>query len=122
MDAFTSALVKMSLRGVVIILVVLLVRLLLKKLQISHKYILGLWAMAFLYFIIPWKLSLSVGFWNNVHILEEVRSKIDDDFIVEEYDDSAVYWTREPIDDSYLGFSFYDNGLYFVFESAVRPD
>ncbi|MCH5251288.1 MAG: hypothetical protein J1E98_15230, partial [Lachnospiraceae bacterium] len=54
--------------------------------------------------------------------MEEVRSKIDDDFIVEEYDDSAVYWTREPIDDSYLGFSFYDNGLYFVFESAVRPD
>ena len=73
MDAFMSALIKMSLRGVVIILVVLFVRLLLKRLQISHKYILGLWAMAFLYFIIPWKLSLSVGFWNNVHIPEEVR-------------------------------------------------
>lgn len=51
MDAFMSALIKMSLRGVVIILVVLLVRLLLKKLQIGHKYILGLWVMTFLYFI-----------------------------------------------------------------------
>lgn len=73
MDAFMSALIKMSLRGVVIILVVLLVRLLLKKLQIGHKYILGLWAMAFLYFIFPWKLSLSAGFWNNASILEEMR-------------------------------------------------
>ena len=74
MDAFMNALVKMSLRGVVIILVVLFVRLLLKKLQISHKYILGLWAMAFLYFIIPWKLSLPVGFWNNANIPEEMRA------------------------------------------------
>ena len=73
MDAFMSALIKMSLRGVVIILVVLLVRILLKKLRISHKYILGLWAMAFLYFIFPWKLSLSVGFWNNTGISEEMR-------------------------------------------------
>ena len=72
MDAFMSTLIKMSLRGIVIILVVLLVRLLLRKLQISHKYILGLWAMAFLYFIIPWKLSLSVGFWNNAGIPEEI--------------------------------------------------
>ncbi|MDE7332467.1 MAG: hypothetical protein K2O16_09525 [Lachnospiraceae bacterium] len=72
MDAFMGALIKMSLRGVVIILVVLLVRLLLKKLQIGHKYILGLWAMAFLYFIFPWKLSLSVGFWNNASITEEM--------------------------------------------------
>ena len=73
MDAFMSALIKMSLRGVVIILVVLLVRSLFKKLRISHKYILGLWTMAFLYFIIPWKLSLSVGFWNNTNIPEEMR-------------------------------------------------
>ena len=73
MDAFMSTLIKMSMRGVIIILVVLLVRLLLKKLQISHKYILGLWAMAFLYFIIPWKLSLSVGFWNNANIPGEMR-------------------------------------------------
>ena len=73
MDAFMSVLIKMSLRGVVIILIVLLVRLLLKRLQISHKYILGLWAMVFLYFIFPWKLSLSVGFWNNVQMSEEVR-------------------------------------------------
>lgn len=73
MDAFMSTLIKMSLRGVVIILVVLLVRLLLKKLRIGHKYILCLWAMAFLFFIFPWKLSLSVGFWNNAGIPEEMR-------------------------------------------------
>ena len=73
MDAFMNALVKMSLRGVVIILVVLLVRLLLKRLRVGHKYILGLWTMTFLYFIIPWKLSLPVGFWNNAGIPEEIR-------------------------------------------------
>ena len=73
MDAFMNELIKMSLRGVVIILVVLPVRLILKKLKIGHKYILGLWAMAFLYFIFPWKLSLSVGFWNNAEIPEEIR-------------------------------------------------
>ena len=73
MDAFVNTLIKMSLRGIVIILVVLLVRFLLKKLGISHKYILGLWAMVFLFFIFPWKLSLPVGFWNNANIPEEVR-------------------------------------------------
>ena len=73
MDAFVSTFIKMSLRGIVIILVVLFVRFLLKKLEISHKYILGLWAMVFLFFIFPWKLSLPVGFWNNANIPEEVR-------------------------------------------------
>ena len=76
MDAFMNTLIKMSLRGMVIIFIVLLVRILLKKLRIGHKYILGLWAMAFLYFIFPWKLSLSVGFWNNegiTGIMEEMR-------------------------------------------------
>lgn len=73
MDAFMSALIKMSLRGIVIILIVLLIRLLMKKLRIGHKYILGLWAMAFLFFIFPWKLSLSVGFWNNAGIPEQIR-------------------------------------------------
>lgn len=73
MDAFMNALIKMSLRGIVIVLIVLLVRIVLKKLQIGHKYILGLWAMVFLYFIFPWKLSLPGGFWNNASIAEEMR-------------------------------------------------
>ncbi len=73
MDAFMNALIKMSLRGILIVLIVLLVRILMKKLQIGHKYILGLWAMAFLYFIFPWKLSLPVGFWNNAGITEKMR-------------------------------------------------
>ena len=83
MDAFMSTLIKMSLRGIVIILVVLLVRFLLKKLRISHKYILGLWAMTFLYFIFPWKLSLSVGFWNNDNIPEEVRIIIEPQSVID---------------------------------------
>ena len=65
-----SVLIKMSLRGVVIILVVLFIRLLLKRLRIGHKYILGLWTMAFLYFVLPWKLSLPMGFWNSSAIPE----------------------------------------------------
>ena len=73
MDAFMNALIKMSLRGIVMVLIVLLVRMALKKLQISHKYILGLWAMVFLYFIFPWKLGLPVGFWNNANITGEMR-------------------------------------------------
>ena len=73
MDAFMSGLIKMSMRGIVIILVVLIVRFLLKKLRISHKYILGFWAMAFLFFIFPWKISLSIGFWNSANIPEEVQ-------------------------------------------------
>ena len=73
MDALMSALVKMSLRGTVIILIVLTVRFLLKKLQISHKYIICLWAMVFFYFVFPWKLNLPIGFWNNVNVPEEVR-------------------------------------------------
>lgn len=78
MDAFLNVLIKMSLRGTVIILIVLCVRFLLKKLRVSHKYIIGLWAMVFLYFIIPWKLSLPVGFWNNEIMPEEVRVIIED--------------------------------------------
>ena len=78
MDAFMSTLIKMSLRGTVIILIVLFVRFLLKKLQISHKYIIGLWAMVFFYFIFPWKINLPVGFWNNVSVPEEVRVAIED--------------------------------------------
>ena len=84
MDAFMSTLIKMSMRGIIIILVVLLVRILLKKLRISHKYIIGLWAMAFLFLIFPWKLSLSVGFWNNVHIPEKVTIMSDNGSKVEE--------------------------------------
>ncbi|MCM1056089.1 MAG: hypothetical protein NC517_00555 [Firmicutes bacterium] len=73
MDALMSVLIKMSLRGIIIILVILLIRFLMKRLRIGHKYILGLWAMTFLFFIVPWKMSLSVGFWNNADIPEQMR-------------------------------------------------
>ncbi|MDE5596242.1 MAG: hypothetical protein K2J04_00235, partial [Lachnospiraceae bacterium] len=91
MDAFMNALIKMSLRGVVIILVVLLVRLWLKKLEIDHKYILGLWVMTFLYFIFPWKLSLSDGFWSDAGISEEIGVISEIRLTAEEGDGETVY-------------------------------
>ena len=89
MTAFMSTLIKMSLRGIVIVFVVLLVRLLLKRLRVGHKYILGLWAMTFLYFIIPWKLSLPMGFWNNVAMPEEVRVVTEPQIISNENQEAA---------------------------------
>lgn len=73
MDAFINGLITMSMRGVIIIFIVLAVRFLLKKLRISHKYIMGLWAMAFFFFVFPWKLGLPFGFWNRSVLPEEVR-------------------------------------------------
>lgn len=90
MDAFINELIKMSMRGIIIILIVLLVRFLLKNLRISHKYITGLWAMAFVFFVFPWKLSLSVGFWNNVYIPEEVWVIMEDMLRVDQGQENNV--------------------------------
>ncbi len=55
---------RMSIQGVVIFAVVFLLRFILKKLHISHKYITVLWVLLFFYLVFPWKLELPVGFWN----------------------------------------------------------
>lgn len=72
MAAFINGLLKMNMRGVVIILIVMAFRFLLKRLRAGHKYIVGLWAMAFLFFVLPWKVSLPVGFWGNTAVLDEI--------------------------------------------------
>ncbi|MCM1541039.1 MAG: hypothetical protein NC121_07245 [Blautia sp.] len=68
MAVFMNGLLKMSVRGIVIVLIVTAFRFLLKKLGVGHRYIVGLWVMAFLFFIIPWKVSLPMGFWGNVTV------------------------------------------------------
>lgn len=55
---------QMSIQGVVIFAVVFLLRFILKKLHISHKYITVLWVLLFFYLVFPWKLELPAGFWN----------------------------------------------------------
>lgn len=72
MAAFMNGLLKMNMRGIVIILIVMMFRFLLKRLDIGHKYIAGLWIMAFLFFVIPWKISLPIGFWGNVSVTDKM--------------------------------------------------
>ena len=70
MAVFMNELLKMSMRGIVIILIVMAFRFLLRRLYVGHKYIVVLWMMVFLLFVIPWKVSLPVGFWGNTAMLE----------------------------------------------------
>ncbi len=55
---------RMSMQGVIIFAVLFLMRFILKKLHISHKYITVLWVILFFYLVFPWKLELPIGFWN----------------------------------------------------------
>ncbi|MBQ8247222.1 MAG: M56 family metallopeptidase [Lachnospiraceae bacterium] len=59
---------RMSMQGVIIFAVLFLMRFILKKLHISHKYITVLWVILFFYLVFPWKLELSIGFWNEESI------------------------------------------------------
>lgn len=65
MTTFFETLVRMSLQGIVIILLILFVRILWKKFAISHKYVVGLWLIVFFLLAFPWKISLPIGFWND---------------------------------------------------------
>ena len=99
METLTSGLLRMSGRGILILCVVFLVRFLLKKLRVSHKYIMGLWAMAFFFFLFPWKISLPFGFWNHTDTAEEVRDAGDgitpgDPWT--EGDMDAAVWDADP--------------------------
>lgn len=71
MQDIFSTIIRMSLQGTVIFVIIFLVRLLLKKLRISHRYIVGLWMVLFFYLVVPWKLNLPVGFWNNDVVQEQ---------------------------------------------------
>lgn len=77
MAAFGSVLMKLSVRGDVVILIVVAFRFALKRVGVGHKYIVGLWMMAFLFFVIPWKISLPVGFWGNITVPDEIWVEAD---------------------------------------------
>ena len=70
---FFDMIIKMSSQGVIMIMLVLLVRFVLKKLQVNHKYLVGLWLIVFFYLIFPYKISLPIGFWGNWSVLEEMQ-------------------------------------------------
>ena len=71
--AIFDVLIKMSVQGVVMIMIILIVRFVLKQLQINHKYLVGLWLIVFFYLIFPWKVSLPIGFWGNISSWEEMQ-------------------------------------------------
>lgn len=71
MENFTFNLGMMSFRGSVVVCIVLLLRLLFRKLNISHKYMVLLWMIAFFNLAVPWKISMPVGFWGNIGILNQ---------------------------------------------------
>ncbi len=65
MQEIFEVIVIMSLQGMFIFSIVFLVRFLLKKIHISHKYIVLFWFVLFFYLVFPWKMTLPGGFWNN---------------------------------------------------------
>lgn len=64
MNTFLIQLGTMSLQASVAILVVLILRWVFAKTNISKKYVMLLWMIPFLLLICPWKISVPVGFWN----------------------------------------------------------
>ncbi len=64
MNTFLIQLGTMSLQASVAILVVLVLRWIFAKINISKKYVMLLWMIPFLLLICPWKISVPVGFWN----------------------------------------------------------
>jgi beta-lactamase regulating signal transducer with metallopeptidase domain len=55
----------MSIQASIAIAVVLLLRLLFAKSNISKKYVMLLWLIPFLCLMIPWRISSPVGIWQN---------------------------------------------------------
>lgn len=64
MNTFLIQLGTMSLQASVAILVVLILRWVFAKTNISKKYVMLLWMIPFLLLICPWKISVPAGFWN----------------------------------------------------------
>lgn len=65
MTDFIIRLIGMSLQASVVIGVVLLLRLLFQKLNISKKYVMLLWVIPFICLILPWKITSPIGFWDS---------------------------------------------------------
>lgn len=75
---------RMSIQGVVIFTIIFMLRFLLKKLHISHKYIVALWMILFFYLAFPWKLELPVGFWNDSTVQWSVNNLVGEQYAEEE--------------------------------------
>ena len=64
MGTFLIQLGTMSIQASVAILVVLVLRKFFAAIGVSKKYVMLLWMIPFLLLVCPWKISVSVGFWN----------------------------------------------------------
>ena len=64
MIEFVMILGRMSFQASIIIMVVLLVRKLFDLWKVSKKYTMLLWMIPFLSLVIPWRISVPVGFWS----------------------------------------------------------
>lgn len=86
-NIFFHALLRMSLQGIVIIAIILLVRFYLKKLDINHKYLVGLWLIVFFYLVFPWRISVSFGFWTpSENVIVESEGNYQENGIVQDQD------------------------------------
>lgn len=100
MENFVFNLGMMSFRGSVVVCIVLLLRLLFRKLNISHKYMVLLWMIAFFNLAVPWKVSMPVGFWGNIGIQNEAVQHYTEENNIYDTVNTEAYKTDSSIDDS----------------------
>ena len=62
---FFISFIGMSGQASIVIGVVLLLRFLFKKINVSKKYVMLLWMIPFMCLVIPWKINSPVGFWSS---------------------------------------------------------
>lgn len=93
-----DAVLRMSIQGVVIFTIVFLLRFLLIKLHISHKYIVVLWMILFFYLVFPWKLELPIGFWNDSAVQWS-----DNNMVKEQYAEEEIQGESEITAPVYVG-------------------
>ena len=122
MNTFLIQLGTMSLQASVAILVVLILRWVFAKTNISKKYVMFLWMIPFLLLVCPWKISVPVGFWNvapsdyNAQYTQDAMERWAESFLVtehtqvwgpsggaEEIDDVTMFETGE-IEDADTGY------------------
>lgn len=108
---FFDMIIKMSIQGIVMILLVLLVRFVLKKLQVNHKYVVGLWLIVFFYLIFPYKISLPIGFWGNWSSLEKMEMT-DGKNLVEEHVSMDISIKEDSFLDEEITKNSTDDHLY----------
>lgn len=75
--SFIEIMIDVNLRAAVVICIVLLLRLLFSKLQISKKYANLLWLLPYLCLLMPWRLESSFSFWGGLSGFENVMEQSD---------------------------------------------